>query len=275
MLSIRSTVALSGGLAAMPVVGLGVYQNTSCKPACLAALECGYRHIDSARSYRNEAQVGDSVRECGVPREDVFITSKVNKTIGGYQSCLNAIDDSLKKFRFDYLDLFLIHSAYGGKTVRLEAWKALLDAKKAGKLRSVGVSNYNIRHLEEITEAGLELPSVNQIELHPFCQQKTIVDYCRSHGIVIQAYTPLVKGQFQNPVLQELSKKYGKDPAQILIRWSLQHSFVPLPKSQNPDRVRSNIDVFDFEMSKEDVERLDQLDRGKDGAVTWNPIDAD
>jgi len=116
---------------------------------------------------------------------------------------------------------------------------------------------------------------VNQIELHPYCQQKTIVDFCRLHGIVVQAYTPLVQGQFGNPVLQALSKKYGKDPAQILIRWSLQHSFVPLPKSQNPDLVRSNIDVFDFEMSTEDIERLDQLDRGKDGAVTWNPIDAD
>jgi len=233
------------------------------------------RHIDSARAYRNEAQVGDAVRESGIPREDVFITSKINRISGGYQSCLDDIDDSLKTFGFDYLDLFLIHSAYGGKTVRLEAWKALLAAKKAGKLRSVGVSNYNVKHLEEISGAGLELPSVNQIELHPFCQQKTIVDYCRSRGIIIQAYTPLIRGQFENPVLQELSQKYGKDPAQILIRWSLHHSFVPLPKSQNLDRVRSNIDVFDFEMSREDVQRLDELDCGKDGAVTWNPIDAD
>jgi len=150
-----------------------------------------------------------------------------------------------------------------------------LAAKKAGKLRSVGVSNYNVKHLEEITEAGLEMPSVNQVELHPYCQQRSIVEYCRAHGIIVQAYTPLVRGKFENLVLQELSKKYGKDPAQILIRWSLQHGFVPLPKSQNPDRVRSNIDVFGFEISKEDIDRLDELDRGKEGAVTWNPIDVD
>ncbi|KAF8505824.1 Aldo/keto reductase [Russula emetica] len=275
MMSIRSTVVLSGGVAAMPVIGLGVYQNPNCKPACLAALQSGYRHIDSARAYKNEAQVGDAIRESGVSREDIFITSKIHQIAGGYQSCLDAIDNSLRNFGFDNLDLYLIHSAYGGKTIRLEAWKALLAAKKAGKLKSVGVSNYNVKHLEEITEAGLELPAVNQVELHPYCQQRPIVDYCRAHGIIVQAYTPLVRGEFENPVLQELSKKYGKDPAQILIRWSLQHGFVPLPKSQNPDRVRSNIDVFGFEISKEDVEKLDGLDRGKDGAVTWNPIDVD
>jgi len=257
----------------MPVIGLGVYQNPNCKPACLAALQSGYRHIDSARAYRNEAQVGEAVRDSCLPRQDIFVTSKINKIAGGYQSCLKAIDDSLKNFGFDYLDLYLIHSAYGGKAARLEAWEALLAARRAGKLRSVGVSNYNVKHLEEIREAGLEPPSVNQIELHPFCQQRPIVDYCRSHGIVVQAYTPLVRGGFANPVLQELSKKYGKDPAQILIRWSLQHNFVPLPKSQNPDRVRSNIGVFDFEINGEDIEKLDKLDRGKDGAVTWNPVD--
>ncbi|KAH9077118.1 NADP-dependent oxidoreductase domain-containing protein [Lactarius deliciosus] len=275
----------------MPVIGLGVYQNPNCKPACLAALQSGYRHIDSASAYKNEVQVGRAVRDSGLPRQDIFVTSKINKIAGGYQSCLNAIDDFAQELwlwyrglsspdykpliwdhhlAIDYLDLYLIHSAYGGKTARLEAWEALLAARKAGKLRSVGVSNYNVKHLEEIREAGLEAPS-----LHPFCQQKPIVDYCRSHDIVVQAYTPLVRGEFGNPVLQELSKKYGKDPAQILIRWSLQHNFVPLPKSQNPDRVRSNIDVFNFEISKEDIEKLDKLDRGKDGAVTWNPVDVD
>ncbi|KAI0307111.1 Aldo/keto reductase [Multifurca ochricompacta] len=269
-----STVVVSTGFA-MPVIGLGVYQNLNCKPACLAALRCGYRHIDSARVYRNEAQVGEAVRESGIPRESIFITSKINKIAGGYQSCLDAIDDSLKNFGFDYLDLYLIHSAYGGRSARLEAWKALLAAQKAGKLKSVGVSNYNVKHLEEIRAAGLELPSVNQIELHPYCQQRTIVDYCRSHGIIIQAYTPLVRGEFGNPTLQELSEKHGKNPAQILIRWSLQHGFVPLPKSQNPDRVRSNIDVFSFELSEEEIEKLDGLDRGKSGAVTWNPVDVD
>ncbi|KAI0268204.1 Aldo/keto reductase [Gloeopeniophorella convolvens] len=273
-LTLRSTVALSSGLT-MPAIGLGVYQNPDCKPACLAALEHGYRHIDSARMYKNEGQVGEAVRESGVPREDVFVTSKINKIAGGYQSCTKIINESLNAFGFDYLDLYLIHSPHGGTAARLEAWKALLDTKKAGKFRSVGVSNYNVKHLEEIREAGLEMPSVNQVELHPYCQQRPIVEYCREHGIVVQAYSPLVRGEFENPVLQEIAKKYNKTPAQILVRWSLQHTFVPLPKSQDPERVRSNANVYDFEISREDIQRLDDLDRGKAGAVTWNPVDVE
>lgn len=274
-MSARSTVVLPGGGAAMPVIGLGVYQNPDCKPACLAALKSGYRHIDSARAYKNEAQVGDAVRESGVPREEIFITSKNHRIGGGFKGYIDAIRDSLKNFGFDYLDLYLIHSAHGGRTLRLEAWKALLAAKKAGKLKSIGVSNYNVKHLKEITDAGFESPSVNQVELHPYCQQRHIVDYCRSRGIVVQAYSPLIRGKFVSPVLQEISKKYGRDPAQILIRWSLQHGFVPLPKSQNPDRVRSNFDVFGFEIIKEDMEKLDDLDCGRYGSVSWNPINVE
>ncbi|KAI0068700.1 Aldo/keto reductase [Artomyces pyxidatus] len=273
-LTIKSAVAMSSGYT-MPSLGLGVYQNDDCKPACLAALECGYTHIDSARMYRNEEQVGEAVRESKVPREDVFITSKIYETGRGLQGVLSDIDESLSKFGFDYLDLYLIHSPIGGKENRLTTWKALLAAKKAGKIRTAGVSNYGPQHMQEILDAGLEMPAVNQVELHPFCQQKPIVDYCREHGIIVQAYTPLVRGALDNPVLQQIAKKYNKDPAQILIRWSLQHTFVPLPKSANPERVRSNAKVFDFEISKEDMQELDALDKGKAGAVTWNPVDAE
>ncbi|KAI8975823.1 Aldo/keto reductase [Trametes punicea] len=271
-LSLTSTVKLSSGYE-LPVIGLGVYQNDDCKPACLAALKHGYRHIDSARMYRNEEQVGQAVRESGVPRGDVFITSKIANQEHGHGSALAAIDESLKNFRFDYIDLMLIHAPLSDKERRIQTWKALIEAKKQGKVRTIGVSNYSPKHLEEIREAGLETPAVNQVELQPFCQQKEIVDYCKEHGIVVEAYAPLMRGQWNDKIV-ELAKKYNKEPAQFLVRWSLQRGFVPLPKSANPERVISNANVFDFEISDEDMAAVNALDRGKDGAITWNPVDA-
>ncbi|EIN09065.1 Aldo/keto reductase [Punctularia strigosozonata HHB-11173 SS5] len=273
--SLTTTVKLSSGYE-MPTLGLGVYQNDDCVPACLAALKHGYRHIDSARMYRNEAQVGQAVRQSGVPREEIFVTTKVYDPEHGYESTKRAVQSSLSNFRFDYIDLYLIHSPLSGKERRLETYRALLDLKKEGKIRTVGVSNYGPKHLDEIKAAGLEAPSVNQVELHPFCQQKPIVEYCEKHGIVVQAYSPLVRAKrMDNPILGELSKKYKKDPAQILIRWSLQHNLVVLPKSSQPSRVVSNAEVFDFNIDKDDLEKLDALDQGSKGAVTWNPVDAD
>jgi len=258
----------------MPLLGLGVALSEDCVPACIAALKHGYRHIDSARFYQNEAEVGQGVRESVIPRGEVFITSKVNSDEHGYNNTLTAVDDSLQRFGFDYLDLYLVHSPLSGKTERLETWKALLKAKEAGKLRSVGVSNYGVKHLEEIREAGLETPSINQIELHPFCQQKPIVEYCKKNGIVIQAYCPLVRGRFSDPVLQEVAQKYKKDVAQILVRWSLQHGYSPLPKSSQPARIVSNANLYDFEISSEDMAKIDALDMGKNGAISWNPVNA-
>ncbi|KZT64077.1 Aldo/keto reductase [Daedalea quercina L-15889] len=273
-LSLQSYVRLSSGYP-MPLLGLGVYRNGDCFPACLAALKHGYRHIDSARMYRNEAEVGRAVKESGVPRSEVFVTSKVYNAEHGYESTLSAVDSSLERFGFDYLDLFLIHDPLSGKQKRLDTWRALLEAKKVGKLRTVGVSNFGVKHLEEIREAGLETPSVNQIELHPFCQQKEIVEYCNKHGIFVQAYCPLVRGRFDDPVLQDIASKYKKDVAQVLVRWSLQRGFSPLPKSSQPARVVSNANLYDFEISLEDIAKIDALDQGKKGAISWNPVDAD
>jgi len=273
-LSLTSSIRLPSGYQ-MPLLGLGVYQNEDCVPACIAALKHGYRHIDSARVYRNEAQVGQAVRESGVPRSEIFLTSKIYHPDHGYESTLKAADESLQLFKFDYLDLYLIHSPLAGKEKRLETWKALLKARDAGKFKTVGVSNYGVKHLEEIREAGLETPAVNQIELHPFCQQKPIVEYCNKNGIVIQAYCPLVRGEFDNPVLKEVATKYNKDIAQVLVRWSLQKGFSPLPKSAQPARVVSNANLYDFEISSEDMAKIDALDKGKSGAVSWNPVDAE
>ncbi|CDO72820.1 hypothetical protein BN946_scf185002.g5 [Trametes cinnabarina] len=320
-LSIQSTVRLSSGYE-LPLLGLGVYMNDDCKPAVLAALKHGYRyacvlilweftgmtrdvfrHIDTARMYGNEAQVGEAVRESGIPRDQVFITTKLANDEHGYDLALAAVDNSLKTLGFGnvayYVDYFLIHSAMSDKPRRLETWRALLEAKKQGKTKAIGVSNYGVKHLEEIREAGLEMPAINQIEVQPLCQQKEIVDYCRKHDIVVEAYAPLMRGQWDIPAITETAKKasnvraglgcslvpvlvltmglsqYNKTPAQVLVRWSLQRGFAPLPKSANPERVIANADVFDFEISAEDMARIDVLDKGKEGAITWNPVDVD
>ncbi|KAI6129424.1 NADP-dependent oxidoreductase domain-containing protein [Pisolithus croceorrhizus] len=258
----------------MPLLGFGVYQNYNTKPSVLEAFQAGYRHIDSAQAYRNEGAVGEAVRESGIPREELFITTKCTSKTHGYDSTLKGVEESLARFSFDYIDLFLIHDPLSGAERRLDTYRALLDAQKAGKIRTVGVSNYGIKHLDEIKTAGLPMPSVNQIEVHPLCQQRPIVEYCRAHAIVVQAYCPIIRGQMGHLAIQAVANKYGRDPAQILIRWSLQNGFVPLPKSSTPSRIHSNAAVYDFELGPEDMEQLGTLDLGKAGAVSWNPVDA-
>lgn len=259
----------------MPILGFGVWRVPG--PAVMgpvkAALDTGYRHIDSAIMYRNEEELGKVVRDSGIKRDELFITSKVGSRYHGSQSASKAIEQSLQRFQLGYLDLFLIHDPLSGKRKRLDTWRVLIQKRDEGKLRSIGVSNYGVRHLEEIREAGLELPAVNQIELHPWCQQRPIVDYCKNNGIVVQAYCPLTQGVYLNePILAELSKKYNKDHAQILIRWSLQMGYSPLPKSEKPSRILSNSQVYDFQLSEEDMKALNALDLGADGATSWNPV---
>ncbi|KAJ7287796.1 NADP-dependent oxidoreductase domain-containing protein [Mycena rebaudengoi] len=237
----------------MPLLGFGVYQNYDAKPSVLEAFKAGYRHVDSAQVYRNEDAVGAAVRLSGLKREEVFITTKCVSKTHGYESTLKGVDTSLSKF------------GLGG---------LLLESKAAGKIRSVGVSNYGVHHLEEIKAANLEMPTVNQIELHPFCQQKPIVEYCKKNSIVVQAYCPIIRGKMEHDVFTAIAAKYNRDPAQILLRWSLQKGFVPLPKSATPSRIHSNTQLYDFELDAEDMSGLDALDQGKDGAVSWNPVDA-
>ncbi|KAG6916335.1 hypothetical protein DXG01_007318 [Tephrocybe rancida] len=232
-----------------------------------------HRQIDTAQIYRNEAQVGAAVKASASKVAEVG-----DKTTASVQS-------SLKKLDLGYIDLYLIHSGHGGKAVRLQTYRTLLEfAGPAKPLRSIGVSNYGVKHLEEIREAGLPTPTVNQIQvlihsasnrtalivapfkLHPFCQQKPIVEYCRAHGIAIQAYCPLLRGDFSNPVIQEVAKEVNKTPAQVLSRWSIQKGFVPLPKSSDPARVISNADIYDFELSDAAIAKLDALDRGSRGS---------
>ncbi|KAI0743877.1 Aldo/keto reductase [Daedaleopsis nitida] len=258
----------------MPRVGLGVYQNYTTHQSVLEAFRAGYRHIDTAQAYRNEEHVGSALRESVLSRDEVFITTKCISKTHGYDNTSRAVDLSLERLRMDYIDLFLIHDPYKGPELRLQTYRALLDAQSAGKIRTVGVSNFGIKHLEEIRSAGLKMPAVNQIELHPLCQQRPIVAYCREHGIVIQAYSPLIRGKMEHPVFTQLALKHGRDVGQILLRWSLQHGYTPLPKSATPSRIFSNVNVFDFTLDEEDMRLLDDLDLGAAGAVTWNPVDA-
>ncbi|KIK51969.1 hypothetical protein GYMLUDRAFT_78050 [Collybiopsis luxurians FD-317 M1] len=258
----------------MPVLGFGVYKNYDARSSCLEAFNAGYRHVDSAQMYQNEAAVGQAVRESGIDRSQLFITTKCGSRHHGYESTLKGVDESLAKFQLDYVDLFLIHDPLSGSEKRLATYKALLECKAAGKIRTVGVSNYNVHHLEEIKSSGYELPAVNQLEIHPFCQQKPIVDYCVKNSILVQAYCPIVRGKLDHEVFTSIAAKHKRDPAQILIRWSLQKGYVPLPKSATPSRIHSNAQVFDFELDAEDISRIDGLDQGENGAISWNPVNA-
>jgi diketogulonate reductase-like aldo/keto reductase len=273
--TLQSTVRLPLSGYDMPLLGFGVFQNYDAKTSVLEAFKAGYRHIDSAQAYKNEEQCAEALRASGLARGDVFITTKCVSRNHGYESTKRGVDESLAKMQFDYIDLFLIHDPLSGKDLRLATYKALLEAKAAGKIRAVGVSNYNVKHMEEIKAAGYELPEVNQIELHPLCQQKPIIKYCEENNIIVQAYCPIIRGQMGHPVIQEVAVKHKRDPAQILIRWSLQKGYVPLPKSATPTRIHSNAEVYDFELDEEDMQKLDALDRGKEGAISWNPVNAD
>ncbi|EPQ57634.1 Aldo/keto reductase [Gloeophyllum trabeum ATCC 11539] len=280
-LTIQSAIRLTSGYF-IPHLGFGVGYGyggafvdprSATKPCVLEAFKVGYRLIDTAQVYANEAEVGQAFRESGLKREEVFLSTKIYSASHGYESTLSAVDASLNRMGLDYVDLFLIHDASSGKKRRLDTYRALLDARNLGKIKSVGVSNYGVKHLEEIKEAGFDMPVVNQIELHPFCQQKDIVSYCQEHSIAIEAYCPILRGDMDHPVINELAKQYNRDRAQILLRWSLQRGFTPLPRSSKPERIRSNAQIFDFELSEDDMEKLNALDRGKAGSISWNPVD--
>ncbi|KAH8920507.1 Aldo/keto reductase [Atractiella rhizophila] len=271
----------------MPVIGLGVFENPNCEEACIEAFQCGYRHIDTAQIYKNETAVGNAIRKCSLARDEVFITTKLKtkfyakrpsgKKPHSYEKTLLGVKESLANLGVDYIDLFLIHSPHGGKDARLKTWEGLEICRKEGKIKSIGVSNYGVHHLREIEMNYPETKiCVNQIELSPFCQQKDIVQYCRKHEIVVSAYSPLIRGQnHDHPILTDIAKRNNATVAQVLIRWSLQKGYNPLPKSATPSRIKENFDVFNFTLSEEDMKTLDTLDLGKEGAVTWNPVDID
>jgi diketogulonate reductase-like aldo/keto reductase len=257
----------------MPQIGFGtwhVWPNGKAKRAVTEAIDVGYRLIDTAKIYLNERGVGQAIRASGVPREDIFVTTKLWNGDQGYRSALRAFDASLKRLGLDYVDLYLIHWPVTGK--RQASWKALRDIAKSGRAKAVGVSNFTVEHLEELLAGSDTVPAVNQVEFHPFLykDQAPLLDFCGKHRIVVEAYSPLAHGYgITDPLLAELAHDHKKSAAQVMLRWAIQHGTIPIPKSTDPVRMRENLDIFDFELSAGEMERIDGLSRGL--RTCWDP----
>ncbi len=271
-LTLRSTVTLRGGVE-MPRFGLGVWQSApgeETQRAVREALAVGYRHVDTARAYRNEADVGEAIRASGVPRREVFVTTKLWNADHGYDRALAAIDKSLAALGMEQVDLYLVHWPVEG--LRHETWRAMERILADGKARAVGVSNYTIRHLDELLARAKVPPSVNQVEFSPFLYQRALLEHCRKTGIQLEAYGPLVRAhRMDHPALVAIARKHGRTPAQVLLRWGLQHDLVVIPKSVRPERIRENADVYGFSLDADDLATLDRLDEGY--RTSWDPSD--
>jgi len=262
MKQITDSATLANGVK-MPWLGLGVWrveEGAEVEMAVKTALRHGYRSIDTASLYANEAGVGKAIRESGVPREEVFVTTKVWNTEQGYESTLAAFEESRAKLGLEYIDLYLVHWPVQG--TYKDTWRALEKLYKDGLVRAIGVSNFKEHHLEDLMSDCEIEPMVNQVEFHPYLTQKGLLSFCREHGIQLEAWRPLMKGDcVQEPVLIELAEKYNKTPAQIALRWNLQLEVVTIPKSVKEHRIVENADIFNFELSPEDMAKIDALNR--------------
>lgn len=249
----------------MPYLGLGTYQsdnNQEVVDAVRFALDFGYRHLDTAAVYENEEGVGKGIEESSVAREDVFVVSKVWNADQGYERTLKAFDASLERLNMGYLDLYIIHWPVKGKYK--DTWRALEKLYREKRIRAVGVSNFMEHHLKDLLRDAEIVPMVNQMEFHPYVIQQDLVDFCLSKAIQYEAWSPFMQGKlFKLDICEQLSQKYGKSPAQIILRWNLQKGVVTIPKSSKKDHIASNADIFDFELSVEDIAQLDRLDRGE------------
>jgi 2,5-diketo-D-gluconate reductase A len=252
----------------IPQFGFGVFQvrPQDTVEAVAAALEAGYRHIDTAEMYRNEKQVGDAIAKSGVDRADVFVTSKLSNDAHRPDDARKAFDESLAALGSDYVDLFLIHwplpTRYGGDFV--STWKTLEEFYRDGRARSIGVSNFQPHHLRRLHEETRIRPAVNQIELHPFLTQEDVVAFCAEHQIAVESWSPIAQGRvLDDPEIVSIASRVGKTPAQVVLRWHVERGFIVFPKSVTPARIRENIGIFDFELSGEDVEAISALNRNE------------
>jgi len=258
-LKISSRIKLNNGIE-IPYIGLGTYQlrGKTAHESVNTALEAGYRLIDTAESYYNEKEVGEAIKNSRIPRDEIFITTKLANENHGYDNTLRAFEGSLKRLGLDYVDLYLIHWPSG--RLRDETWRAFESILNEGTCRSIGVSNYTVRHLKELFKISSTFPAVNQVEFNPYIYQKDILDLCKEKNIQLEGYTPLARTKkFNESILKNISEKYVKSRAQVLIRWSLQHNVIAIPKSSNENRIKENINVFDFEIAHEDMKKLNSL----------------
>jgi methylglyoxal/glyoxal reductase len=262
-LNLQSKLTLHNGVQ-MPRFGLGTARMTDVEVVSRAvrhALQSGYRLVDTSKNYENEEPVGLGIRQSGLPEGEVFLTTKLEEEDFGYEGTKRGFRGSLERLGLTKVDLYLIHSPEFGAQERKDTWRGMLDLLQGGQCRSVGVSNYEIQHIEEIESMGAELPVVNQIELSPFNYQKQrrLVEYCMERQIYLMAYSPLGVGEaLDDQRVKEMAQRYGKTPAQVLLRWSLQHDFIVIPKSDNPQRIEENGQLYDFEISMQDMQAMDK-----------------
>lgn len=263
-MNLQSTTTLNNGVK-MPRVGLGVYkmeEGSDVKEAVLSAIDIGYRSIDTASFYKNEEGVGQALKETSVPREELFVTTKVWNDEQGYEETLAAFDRSMEKLGLEYLDLYLIHWPVPGKYK--ETWKALEKLYKDGKVKAIGVSNFLEHHLENLLEDAEIKPVVDQVELHPRLAEPALRDFCTQRDIKVEAWSPLARGRyFNDEVLQNLANKYGKTAAQIILRWDVQHGIITIPKSTKSHRQKENADLFDFELTSKEMKQIDEMNTGE------------
>lgn len=249
----------------IPQLGLGVYKVGQDIAVDLVqmAIEAGYRRIDTAALYDNEQEVGAGIRKSGVAREEIFVTTKIWNDRQGYDNALEAIDESLARLNIDYVDMLLIHWPAPTQDKFVDTWRAFERALESGKVCGIGVSNFNPNHLEKLLAAGGTVPAINQVELHPGLQQAEVRSFNASHGIATEAWSPIARGKYnEEPILLAIAEKYGKTAAQVIIRWHIEVSNLVIPKSSHPDRLRENIDVFDFALTSEDLAAIASLDSG-------------
>lgn len=262
MKSIFDKVKLHNGVE-MPVLGLGVYkveEGTQIEETIHSALDYGYRLIDTASFYQNEEGVGRAIGNSSIPREELFITTKVWNSEQGYDNTLRAFDESMERLGLEYLDLYLVH--WPVKGMYLQTWRALEKLYKEGRVKAIGVSNFKIHHLQDLLSHCVERPVINQVELHPLLAQTELRNFCRQNDIKVEAWSPLSRGRFlDEPVLGSISDRHGKTPAQVILRWHLQHEIIPIPKSVTPSRLKENAEVFDFKLSQQEMAEIDGLNK--------------
>ena len=260
----------------IPQLGFGVFQiePNETVEAVLSALEVGYRHIDTAEMYGNEREVGEAIRQSGLDRDDVYITSKLNNGAHRPDDARRAFDGTLEALGFDHVDLFLVHwplpTLYDGDFV--STWKVMEEFKADGRARSIGASNFQPEHLERLAAETGTVPAVNQIELHPYFQNREVAGYDEQHGIATEAWSPIAQGEvLDDATIGEIAEQVGRTPAQVVLRWHVQHGYIVFPKSVTPDRIRENFELWDFELDQDAMERIDSLDRGEAGRSGPHP----
>jgi len=276
-MSITTRVNLHGSKYAIPIFGLGVFRaspGATTYQSVKWALAAGYGHIDTAKLYENEADVGKAIRESSVPREEIFVTTKLWVTDQGEESAYAAFHKSLERLGLDYVDLYLLHSPQP-KDKRQGSWRALIKLQQEGKIRDIGVSNFGIHHLKEFFEAFPDHPpTVNQVEIHPWLNREELAVFCKEHNVIVEAYSPLAKARkAHDQTVLDIAAKHSKSWAQVLIRWSVQKGYVVIPKSEKQERIIANAEVFGWELDSEDMDKLNNMNEGF--TTGWDPTTSD